>query len=233
MALPSLSTPKYELELTTGQKVNYRPFLVKEEKVLLVAAETGDDKDILNAIVDIIQSCTDNAVDIKTTPVFDIEYLFLNIRAKSVGEVANLRLVCPDDGKTKVDVDVTISDVKVQGSAGHEKTIKLTDQIGMVMRYPTIEDVGLLEGEMTADKIFDLIATCVDQIYDGDKIYEKQDMSKDEIHEFINSMNSKQFAELQGFFETMPKLRHTVTVKNPKTGVETDMNLEGLQSFFG
>lgn len=233
MALPSLSTPKYELELTTGQKVNYRPFLVKEEKVLLVAAETGDDKDILNAIVDIIQSCTDNAVDIKTTPVFDIEYLFLNIRAKSVGEVANLRLICPDDGKTKVDVDVTISDVKVQGSAGHEKTIKLTDQIGMVMRYPTIEDVGLLEGEMTADKIFDLIATCVDQIYDGDKIYEKQDMSKDEIHEFINSMNSKQFAELQGFFETMPKLRHTVTVKNPKTGVETDMNLEGLQSFFG
>lgn len=233
MALPSLSTPKYELELTTGQKVNYRPFLVKEEKVLLVAAETGDDKDILNAIVDIIQSCTDNAVDIKTTPVFDIEYLFLNIRAKSVGEVASLRLICPDDGTTKVDVDVAISDVKVQGSAGHEKTIKLTDQIGMVMRYPTIEDVGLLEGEMTADKIFDLIATCVDQIYDGDKIYEKQDMSKDEIHEFINSMNSKQFAELQGFFETMPKLRHTVTVKNPKTGVETDMNLEGLQSFFG
>lgn len=233
MALPSLSTPKYQLELSNGQQVNYRPFLVKEEKVLLVAAETGEDKEILNAIVDIIESCTDNAVDIKTTPVFDIEYLFLNIRAKSVGEVASLRIKAPDDGVTKVDVDVNINDVKVQQSEGHNRVINLTDQIGMVMRYPTIEDVGLLEGEMTADKIFDLIATCVDQIYDGDKIYEKQDMSKEEIHEFINSMNSKQFADLQSFFETMPKLRHTITVKNPKTGVETEMNLEGLQSFFG
>lgn len=234
MALPSLSTPKYELDLiSTNQKVKYRPFLVKEEKVLLIAAEAGDDKSMVRAITEIVKSCTDNEIDLERTAIFDIEYLFLNIRAKSVDEIANIRVKCPDDGETYADVQIDLTEVQIKQNSEHSNVIKLTDNIGLIMRYPVMSDVELVKGDADAETIFEMIAATVDQIYDGDKVYERQDMSRDEIMEFLDQLSSKQFQDIQKFFDTMPKLSHTVKVNNPKTGVESELTLEGLQSFFG
>jgi len=234
MGLPSLSTPKYELDLiSTNQRVKYRPFLVKEEKVLLIAAEAGDDKSMVSAISDIVMSCTDNEIDLNKTAIFDIEYLFLNIRAKSVDEIANIRVKCPDDGETYADVQVDMTEVQLKQNPEHTNVIKLTDNIGLIMRYPVMSDVELVKGDANAETIFEMIAATVEQIYDGDKVYERQDMSRDEIMEFLDQLSSKQFQDIQKFFDTMPKLSHTVKVKNPKTGVESELTLEGLQSFFG
>lgn len=234
MALPSLSTPKYDFDLiSTNQKIKYRPFLVKEEKILLIASESNDDNSIIDAIAQIVKSCTDNEIDLEKTAIFDVEHLFLNIRAKSVDEIATIRVKCPDDDETFVEVKVDLTEVKLKQSQDHDKKVQLTDNIGMVMRYPVMTDINLARGTSGTESTFDMIAATVDQIYDGDKVYERQDMSSEEIIEFLEQLSSKQFQSIQNFFDTMPKLSYTIKVQNPNTGVESEVTLEGFQSFFG
>jgi hypothetical protein len=236
MALPKLNTPTYELEVpSTDEKIKYRPFLVKEEKILLMAMESKDNAQIINAVKDIVLSCTFEKVDVSTMPMFDMEYIFLNIRAKSVGEVSKLKLLCPDDKKTYADVELDLTEVKVQVDDNHTNKIELTDDMGMIMTYPTID--SFLESgieTINANNMLDVIGSCVLQIYEnnGEKVYQAKDQTKKELTEFIESMNSGQFKKLQSFFDTMPKLKHTIKVKNPKTKKTNDVTLTGLNDFF-
>ena len=236
MALPKLNTPTYELEIpSTDEKIKYRPFLVKEEKILLMAMESKDNAQIINAVKDIVLSCTFEKVDVSTMPMFDMEYIFLNIRAKSVGEVSKLKLLCPDDKKTYADVELDLTEVKVQVDDNHTNKIELTDDMGMIMTYPTID--SFLESgieTINANNMLDVIGSCVLQIYEnnGEKVYQAKDQTKKELTEFIESMNSGQFKKLQSFFDTMPKLKHTIKVKNPKTKKTNDVTLTGLNDFF-
>ena len=236
MALPKLTTPTYELEVpSTDEKIKYRPFLVKEEKILLMAMESKDNAQIINAVKDIVLSCTFEKVDVSTMPMFDMEYIFLNIRAKSVGEVSKLKLLCPDDKKTYADVELDLTEVKVQVDDNHTNKIELTDDMGMIMTYPTID--SFLESgieTINANNMLDVIGSCVLQIYEnnGEKVYQAKDQTKKELTEFIESMNSGQFKKLQSFFDTMPKLKHTIKVKNPKTKKTNDVTLTGLNDFF-
>ena len=237
MALPKLNAPTYELEIpSTDEKIKYRPFLVKEEKILLMAMESGENKDIIQAIKDIVSECTFGKISLGTLPMFDIEYIFLNIRAKSVGEVSKLSLLCPDDKKTYAPVEVNLNDVKVQVSDNHTNKIELTDEMGMIMTYPTIDsfsETGITT--INASNMLDVIGGCVLQIYEekGKKVYEAKDQTKKELTEFIESMNTKQFKKIQEFYDTMPKLKHEVKVKNPKTKKESKITLAGLNDFFG
>ena len=236
MALPKLNTPTYELEVpSTDEKLKYRPFLVKEEKILLLAMESKDNAQIINAVKDIVSSCTFEKVDVSTMPMFDMEYIFLNIRAKSVGEVSKLKLLCPDDKKTYADVELDLTEVEVQVDDNHTNKIELTDDMGMIMTYPTID--SFLESgieAVNANNMLDVIGSCVLQIYEekGEKVYQAKDQTKKELTEFIESMNSSQFKKLQSFFDTMPKLTHTIKVKNPKTKKTSDVKLTGLNDFF-
>jgi len=236
MALPKLTTPTYELEVpSTDEKIQFRPFLVKEEKILLVAMEGGKSEDILEAVKQIVESCTFEKLDLGRMPMFDVEYIFLNIRAKSVGEVSKLRLLCPDDNKTYGEVEVNLQDVKVQVDEGHNNKIELDNKMGMIMTYPSI-DTFKKSGITTinASNMLDVIGTCILQIYEneGEKVYDAKDQTKKELSEFIESLQSKHFKKVQQFFDTMPKLRHTVKVKNPKTKKESEIVLAGLQDFF-
>jgi len=236
MALPKLTTPIYELVVpSTDEKIKYRPFLVREEKILLIAMESGASEDIVQAVKSIVEECTFNKLNLGDMPMFDVEYLFLNIRAKSVGEISNLRLLCPDDSETYTEVEVNLSEVIVQVEKEHTNKIELTDEMGIYMKYPTIDSfvkTGITE--VTATNMLDVITTCVAQIYDkkGEEVFDAKDQTKEELIEFIEQLNTKQFAELQKFFDTMPKLKHVVTVKNPKTKVETEVVLSGLSDFF-
>ena len=236
MALPKLNTPTYELEVpSTDEKIKYRPFLVKEEKILMIAMESKDNGQIVNAVKDIVSECTFNKLDIANLPMFDVEYIFLNIRAKSVGEVSKLKLLCPDDKKTYADVEVDLSEVKVQVDGEHTNKIELTDSMGMIMTYPTIDsfqDSGIKN--INAENMLEVISSCVLQIYEnnGEKVYQAKDQTKKELTEFIESMNTNQFKQVQAFFDTMPKLKHTVKVKNPKTKKSSDVTLNGLNDFF-
>ena len=236
MALPKLNTPTYELEIpSTDEKIKYRPFLVKEEKILLMAMESKDNTQIINAVKDIVSSCTFEKVDVKAMPMFDMEYIFLNIRAKSVGEVSKLKLLCPDDKKTYADVELDLTQVEVQVDENHTNKIELTDDMGMIMTYPTID--SFLESgieTVNASNMLDVVGSCVLQIYEekGEKVYQAKDQTKKELTEFIESMNSGQFKKLQSFFDTMPKLKHTIKVKNPKTKKTSDVTLSGLNDFF-
>ena len=236
MALPKLTTPTYELEVpSSDEKISYRPFLVKEEKILLLAMESKDNAQIINAVKDIVSSCTFEKVDVSTMPMFDMEYIFLNIRAKSVGEVSKLKLLCPDDKKTYADVELDLTEVEVQVDDNHTNKIELTDDMGMIMTYPTID--SFLESgieAVNANNMLDVIGSCVLQIYEekGEKVYQAKDQTKKELTEFIESMNSSQFKKLQSFFDTMPKLTHTIKVKNPKTKKTSDVKLTGLNDFF-
>jgi len=237
MALPKLNTPTYELEIpSTDEKLKYRPFLVKEEKILMMALETKDNTQIVNAVKDIVSECTFNKIKISTMPMFDTEYIFLQIRSKSVGEVSKLKLLCPDgDGKTYADVELDLNEVKVQVGDDHTNKIELTDDMGVIMTYPNIDsfsDSGIKD--INASNMLDVIGSCILQIYEekGEKIYEAKDQTKKELTEFIESMNTKQFQDIQKFFDTMPKLTHTVTVKNPKTKKESKVTLSGLNDFF-
>ena len=236
MALPKLTTPTYELEVpSTDEKIKYRPFLVREEKILLIAMESGKTEDVVEAVKSIVEECTFNKLNLGTMPMFDIEYIFLNIRAKSVGEISNLRLLCPDDNKTYTEVEVNLSEVLVQVEKDHTNKIELTDEMGIYMKYPTIDSfaqTGITE--VTATNMLDVISTCVAQIYDkkGEEIFDAKDQTKEELIEFIEQLNTKQFAELQKFFDTMPKLKHVVKVENPKTKVKSDILLQGLSDFF-
>jgi len=236
MALPKLNTPTYELEVpSSDEKIKYRPFLVKEEKILLMAMESKDNAQIINAVKEIVSSCTFEKLNVATMPMFDMEYIFLNIRAKSVGEVSNLKILCPDDKKTYANVELDLTKVEVQVGDEHSNKIELTDDMGLIMTYPTI-DSFLESGIETIDanNMLDVISTCILQIYEekGEKVYQAKDQTKKELTEFIESMNSNQFKKLQSFFDTMPKLTHTIKVKNPKTKKSSDVKLTGLNDFF-
>ena len=236
MALPKLTTPTYELEIpSTDEKIKYRPFLVREEKILLIALESGESKDIITAIKDIVTECTYGKIDLGKMPMFDVEYIFLNIRAKSVGEVSTLKLLCPDDKETYVNIDIDLSEIMVQVDEGHNPKIELTDEMGMIMTYPTIDSLSATGvTEITADNMLDVISACILQIYDkkGEEVFETKDQTKKEVSEFVESLNTKQFADVQKFFDTMPKLKHTVELENPKTGVKSEIVLQGLNDFF-
>ena len=240
MPLPKIATPSYELELpSTGKTIQYRPFLVKEEKLLVIALESEDTKQITNAIKAVIKSCVlTKGVKVEALPTFDIEFLFLNIRGKSVGENIDLKLVCPDDEKTEVSVSINLDDIKVQKLEGHTKQIKLDDNLMMELKYPSLNEFIKNnfdpndKSKNPMDQSFDLIGSCIDKIYNEDEVWVADDCSKKEINEFLDSMNSNQFKEVEKFFETMPKLSHTVKVYNPTTKVESDVVLEGLASFF-
>jgi len=237
MALPKLNTLTYELEVpSTDEKIKYRPFLVREEKILLIAMESKDNVQIIQAVKDIVTSCTFEKLNVSTMPMFDMEYIFLNIRAKSVGETSKLKILCPDDGKTYAQVEIDLTKVEVQVTDDHTNKIELTDDTGIIMTYPTID--SFLESgieTINANNMLDVIGNCILQIYEekGEKVYESKDQTKKELTEFIESMNSAQFKKLQLFFDTMPKLKHTVTIKNPKTKKESKVTLSGLNDFFG
>ena len=237
MALPKLTTPTYELEIpSTDEKIKYRPFLVKEEKILMMAMESKSSADITQAVKDIVMECTFNKVDISNMPMFDVEYIFLSIRSKSVGEVSKLKLLCPDDGKTYADVELDLNEVKVQVGDDHTNKIELTDDMGLIMKYPTIDsfsETGIRD--INPSNMLDVISTCILQIYEkkGEKTYDPKDQTKKELTEFIEQLNTKQFKDVQKFFETMPKLKHEITVKNPKTKKENKVTLTGLNDFFG
>ena len=234
MALPKLETPTYELEQpSTGKKIKYRPFLVKEQKTLMMAQESGDDNQIRDSLASLISGCTFEKIDPFAIPLFDIELLFLRIRGKSVGEKIELKLLCPDDNKTRVDKTINLEDIDVNMKVGHTNEIKLTKKIKMVMKYPTLNDMtNITEDANDVEDVFSLIKRCVHEIHDGEKVYNKIDMSDDELEEFIDSLTGEQFENLSNFFETMPKVQHSIEVTNPKTKKKGEVVIEGIQSFF-
>ena len=238
MPLPKISTPTYELELpSTGKKIKYRPFLVKEEKILIIAMESEDEKQITSAIKDVISSCIiSRGVKVDQLSTFDIEYLFLNIRGKSVGEEVEVMVTCPDDGVTQVPTVINLDDIKVQKGEGHTRDIKLDEDLVLRMKYPSLNEfikTNFGGEEITVDNTFDLIASCVEQVYSEEESWSASDCTKKELREFLEQLSSRQFKEIVTFFETMPKLSHTIKVNNPKTGVDSEVVLEGLTSFFG
>jgi len=238
MPLPKIATPSYELELpSTGETIHYRPFLVKEEKVLVIALESEDTKQITTAIKTVIKNCilTKNT-KVETLPTFDIEYLFLNIRAKSVGEEIEVNVICPDDEETTVTVKIDLDAIKVEKNENHTNKIKIDDSIMMEMKYPSLDQFikNNFDFKKTnaMEQSFDLIASCIDKIYTEEEVWSAGDVTKKELMEFLEQMNSTQFKEIETFFETMPKLSHKINVTNPKTEVESEVILEGLSSFF-
>ena len=236
MALPKLNVPTYELVVpSTDEKIKYRPFLVKEEKILLIAMESGETKDMLQAVKDIVDECTFNKLKLGDIPMFDVEYIFLNIRAKSVGEVSKLKVLCQDDGKTYANVEVDLNEVQVQVEEGHTNKIELTDEMGVIMKYPTIDSFnanGITD--ITTENMLEVIAACIAQVYDkkGDEIYDSKDSTQKELVDFVEQLNTSQFQDMQKFFDTMPSLKHEITVKNPKTKKESKVTLTGLNDFF-
>jgi hypothetical protein len=239
MPLPKISTPTYELELpSSGKKIKYRPFLVREEKILIMALESEDMKQISGAIVQILSDCIlTKTVKVQELSTFDIEYLFLNVRAKSVGESVEVNITCPDDEETTVQMEIDIDSIKVQKNPEHTDIIKLDDVLSMKLKYPSLDqfvenNFEFNENETDVDKSLSMITSCIDIIYDVEDSWSASDFSKKELDEFIEQLNTKQFKQIETFFTTMPKLSHTVVVKNPKTGIESEVVLEGLASFF-
>ena len=239
MPLPKIATPTYELVLpSSNRKIKFRPFLVKEEKILILAMESQDTKQIANAVKNVITHCIlTRGIKVDKLSTFDIEYLFLNIRGKSVGEEVEIMVTCPDDGKTQVATMINLDDIQVQINEDHNPDIKLDDEYTMRMKYPSMDEFiktnFAVEGDINVDDTFKLIASCVDQVYSEEESWAASDCTKKELSQFIESLNSKQFKEIEKFFDTMPKLSHTVKVTNPNTKVESEVILEGLQSFFG
>ena len=239
MPLPKIATPTYELELpSSGKTIKYRPFLVKEEKVLVIAMESEDTKQITNAIKAVLKSCVQTkGIKIETLLTFDIEYLFLNIRGKSVGEELEVNIICPDDGETSVPVMIGLDEIQVEKSDDHSPQIKLDANLMMEMKYPSLDEFIKnnfdFNEENQMDQSFQLIASCIDKIYSEEEVWATADCTKKEVNEFLESMNSSQFKLIEKFFETMPKLQHTIEVTNPKTKVKSEVVLEGLASFFG
>ena len=237
MPLPKIATPTYELELpSTGQSIKYRPFLVKEEKVLVIALESEDNKQITNAIKAVLKSCIlSKGIKVENLPTFDIEYLFLNIRGKSVGEDLEVNIICPDDEETQVPVTINLDEIEVQRDDNHTNKIKVDDSIMMEMKYPSLDQFiknNFDFNDNMMDQSFDLIATCIDKIYTEDEVWASADCTKKEMKDFLEQMNSNQFKEIEKFFETMPKLSHSIKVTNPNTKVKSEVVLEGLASFF-
>jgi hypothetical protein len=219
------------------KKIKYRPFLVREEKVLYIALETGQNKEMVNALKDVVGACTFDVLNVDRLPIFDIEYLFLQIRAKSVSEVTKFRAICPDDGKTYVETEVDLTKVEVQVDDEHTNRIILDTQrnLGLVLKYPTLKnyDVGRGLDNIEVDKVFNILIDCVDHIFEGDKIYPAKDTSKQELKEFIESLPQEAFNKIKSFFDTMPKLKHEIEVTNPNTNVTSKIVLTGIADFFG
>ena len=239
MPLPKINTPTYELVIpSTGKKIKYRPFLVREEKILILALETENTGQIANAVVEILNECIlTKGVDVTKLATFDIEYLFLNVRSKSVGETVEVNLTCPDDDKTSVEMEINIDAIKVQKTRGHKNIIKLDDQYSMKLKYPSFDqfiESNFDTGNDTSDvdKSLNMITNCIEMIYDEEESWDASDSTKKELEDFIEQLNSKQFKTIEKFFETMPKLSHKVKVTNPTTEVESEVVLEGLASFF-
>lgn len=239
MALPKIETPTYELSLPSQDiKVKFRPFSVKEEKVLLMAQETENKTDITNTVLNVLNACTFNSIDLKELPLFDIEYLFLNVRAKSVSEIAKFRVICPDDLKTRVDVEIDLTKVEVQVEDNHTNDIMLDEsrKLGVIFKYPSLGmlDVSSITDaeDMKTDDLFKLIIGCIDHIYEGEKIYPAKDTTQNEMMEFIESLQSNQFEKMQEFFKTMPVLKHEVEVENPNTKKKSTMKFQGISDFF-
>jgi hypothetical protein len=238
MPLPKIATPTYELELpSTGQNIKYRPFLVKEEKLLVIALESEDTKQITNAIKTVIKNCIETKnIKVESLPTFDIEFLFLNIRGKSVGEEIEVNVICPDDGETSVAIKINVDDIQVQRNDKHIKQIKLDESLMMEMKYPSLDQFIKnnfdLSSNNAMEQSFELVASCVDKIYNEDEVWSASDVTKKELMDFLDQMNSSQFKQIEKFFETMPKLSHTVNIKNPTTEIESEVVLEGLSSFF-
>ena len=239
MPLPKIATPTYELVLpSSNRKIKFRPFLVKEEKILIIAMETQDTKQIANAVKNVLSHCIlTRGIKVDKLSTFDIEYLFLNIRGKSVGEDIEVMVTCPDDGKTQVPALINVDAIKIQISDEHNKDIKLDDTYTLRMKYPSLNEFiknnFSTTGEMNVDDTFDLIASCIDQVYSEEESWTGADCTKKELSEFLEQLNSKQFKMIEKFFETMPKLSHTVKVTNPNTKKDCEIVIEALQSFFG
>ena len=239
MPLPKIATPTYELVLpSTDQTIQFRPFLVKEEKLLVLALESEDNKQITTAIKSVLKNCVlTKGIKVEQLPTFDIEFLFLNIRGKSVGEELEVNIVCPDDETTQVTVDINLDDIQVQKNEEHNKQIKLDENLMMEMKYPSLDQFIKNNFDFNEknqmDQSFQLIASCIDKIYSEEEVWATADCTKKEVNDFLEQMNSGQFKLIETFFETMPKLSHTISVTNPKTKVENDVVLEGLASFFG
>jgi hypothetical protein len=239
MPLPKINTPTYELDLpSTGKKIRYRPFLVREEKILIMALESESMKQITSAIVQILSDCIlTKGIKVSDLSTFDIEYLFLNVRAKSVGETVEVNVTCPDDGETQVKVEIMIDDIKIQKNEDHNSIIKLDDTLSMKMKYPSLDQFVENNFETNDDisdvnKSLSMIISCIDMVYDQEESWSTSDCTKKELEDFVEQMNTKQFKEIENFFTTMPKLSHTIKVTNPNTDVESEVVLEGLASFF-
>ena len=238
MPLPKINTPTYDLTLpSTGKKIKYRPFLVREEKILIMALETEDTQQISNAVVQILDECIlTKGVNVTKLATFDIEYLFLNVRSKSVGETVEVNIGCPDDNKTSVQMEINIDSIKVQKTRGHKSIVKLDDQYSMKLKYPSLDEFidSNFESSEESDvnKSLNMITSCIEMIYDEEESWSASDSTKQELEEFIEQLNSKQFKSIEKFFETMPRLSHKVKVTNPTTEVESEVVLEGLASFF-
>jgi len=238
MPLPKVSTPTYELEIPSIKKtVKYRPFLVKEEKILIIAMESEDPKQITEAVKDVISNCIiTKGIKVDSLATFDIEYLFLNIRGKSVGETAEVLITCPDDGETQVPITINLDDIKVEVNDEHSRDIQLDDNLSVRMKYPSIQEFiknnFIRNDQISVDDTFGVITSCVEQIYNEEESWSASDCTKKELTDFLESLSSKQFKKIEKFFESMPKLSHTIKVTNPNTGVENKIVLEGLTSFF-
>ena len=237
MTLPSIETPRYELTLPSTDKViQFRPFLVKEEKILLVAMESNDNNEILNATKEILKACTFEKIDVDTLPIFDIEYIFLQIRSKSVGEIAKFKMLCPDDKETYADVEVDLTKVNVQVDDEHTNKIVIDEnrKLGIVFNYPTLEmtKAGFNLDDTNVDTLFEIMAQSINHIFEGEKIYPSKDSTKEEMKKFLEGLPQSAFVKIKSFFETMPQLRHSVEVENPKTKVKSTIVLKGIRDFF-
>jgi len=236
MALPKIGYPTYELELpSTGKTIKYRPFLVKEEKVLLMALESKDEKQVIGAVKDLIKNCVISRIKVEQLPSFDLEYVFLKIRAASIGEIVNLNVTCLDDNKTEVEAQININDVEVFKPEGHDKKVMLSESSGIIMKYPSMKqfiDREFLQKDMNTEEVYDFIADSIDQIFDDEEVYDSSTTTKKEFRTFVDGLTTKQFESIQQFYLTCPKLSHTFKVVNPNTGKESEYTIEGLQSFF-
>ena len=227
MTLPTMNIPTYELEVpSTKKKLAYRPFLVKEEKILLMAMEEEKEAQLNRALKQVVNNCTFEKIKVDKLPLFDLEYIFLRIRAKSVGEVTKLSLLCQDDGETYVPVEIDLEEIEVEFQEGHTTKIELTEDVGIIMSYPTFEFLDINVGEADVNTLFNMIGNSIHQIYEGETVHERADFNKKELKAFLESLTSEQFKKVQNFFETMPRLRHTIEIENPKTKVKNSVTLE-------
>ena len=236
MALPKIGYPTYELDLpSTGKTIKYRPFLVKEEKVLLLALESKDEKQVIGAVKDLLKNCVISRIKVDQLPSFDLEYLFLKIRAASIGEMINMTVTCLDDNETQAEAQININEVEVLKPEGHDKKIMFDSTTGIVMKYPSMQQFverEFLQKDLKTEEVYDFIADSIDQIFDDEEVYDSSTTTKKEFRTFVDSLTTKQFEKIQQFYATCPKLSHSYKVVNPKTGKESDYTIEGLQSFF-